>query len=173
MPFGNGTNQTSSNLGKLISNLEHQRNELLKQQRQETLVLIHDCHLQIKNASPENKTQVAQDCKVKIKESRTKYADLRNQLNTELATLKAQLKLQSHQDKNEKHSDNETEHSENETEHSENKINQIENMTEHFKPKLPNLQNNITQHLKVYSEKQNGKDNQGKHNQQDNNKNDD
>jgi len=173
MPSGNGTNQTSANLGKLISNLEHQRNELLKQQRQETLVLIHDCHLQIKNASPENKTQVAQDCKVKIKESRTKYADLRNQLNTELATLKAQLKLQSHQDKNEKHSDNETEHSENETEHSENKINQIENMTEHFKPKLPNLQNNITQHLKVHSEKQNGKDNQGKHNQQDNNKNDD
>jgi titin len=180
LPSGNGTNQTSSNLGKLISDLEHQRNELLKQQRQETLVLIHDCRFQIKNASPENKTQVAQDCKVKIKESRTKYTDLRNQLNTELATLKAQLKLQSHQDKNEKHSDNETEHSEsktthseNETEHSENKISQLGNMTGHFKLKLPNLQNNITQNLKIHSEKQDGKDNQGKHNQQGNNKNDD
>lgn len=171
----NGTNQTSANLGKLISDLEHQRNELLKQQRQETLVLIHDCRLQIKNASSENKTQVAQDCKIKIKESRTKYADLKNQLNTELATLKAQLKSQSYQDKNEKHSDNETTHSENETDHSENKINQIENMTEHFKLKLPNLQNNITQHLEIHSEKQGGKDNHnlGKRNQQGNNKNDD
>ncbi|MDC8452555.1 MAG: fibronectin type III domain-containing protein [Candidatus Nitrosotalea sp.] len=180
LPSGNGTNQTSSNLGKLISDLEHQRNQLLKQQRQETLVLIHDCHVQIKNASPENKTQVAQDCKVKIKESRTKYVDLRNQLNTELATLKAQLKLQSHQDKNEKHPDNDTEHSENkvthsenETEHSENKISQLGNMTEHFKLKLPNLQNNITQNLKIHSEKQDGKNNKGKHNQQGNNKNDD
>jgi len=182
LPSGNGTNQTSDNLGKLISNLEHQRNELLKQQRQETLVLIHDCRVQIKNTSSENKTQVAQDCKIKIKESRTKYTDLKNQLNTELATLKAQLKSQSHQDKNEKHSDNETEHSdnktthsENETEHSENKISQLGNMTDHFKLKLPNLQNNITQHLKIHSEKQDGKDNhnQGKHNQQGNNKNED
>ena len=99
-----------------------------------------------------------------------------------MATLKAQLKSQSHQDKNEKHSDNETEHSdnktthsENETEHSENKISQLGNMTGHFKLKLPNLQNNITQHLKINSEKQGGKDNhnQGKHNQQGNNKNDD
>jgi titin len=180
LPSVNGTNQTSSNLGKLISDLEHQRNELLKQQRQETLVLIHDCHVQIKNASPANKTQVAQDCKIKIKESRTKYSDLRNQLNTELATLKAQLKLQSHQDTNEKHSEKETEHSENkgihsenETEHSENKINLQENMTGHFKLKLPNLQNNITQHLKIHSEKQDGKDTNGKHNQQGNNENDD
>ena len=180
LPSGNGTNQTSTNLGKLISDLEHQRNELLKQQRQETLVLIHDCRVQIKNASSENKTQVTQDCKIKIKESGTKYTDLKNQLNTELATLKAQLKLQSHQDKNEKHSyneteqsDNETTHSENETEHSENKINQLGNMTGHFKLKLPNLQNNITQNLKIHPEKQNGKDNQGKHNQQGNNKNDD
>lgn len=177
---GNGTNQTSSNLGKLISDLEHQRNELLKQQRQETLALIHDCHVQIKNASPGNKTQVAQDCKIKIKESRTKYADLKNQLNTELATLKAQLKLQSHQNKNKKHSENETEHSdnqtthsENETDHSENKINQMGNMTEHFKLKLPNLQNDIAQHFKIHSEKQNGQGNKGKHNQQGNNKNDD
>ena len=142
LPSGNGTNQTS-NLGKLISDLEHQRNELLKQQRQETLVLIHDCRVQIKNASSENKTQVAQDCTITIKESRTKYTDLKNQLNTELATLKAQLKSQSHQDKNEKHSDNETEHSdnktthsENETEHSENKISQLGNMTGHFESEI-------------------------------------
>jgi len=174
LPSGNGTNQTSANLGKLISDLEHQRNTLLKQQRQETLTLIHDCRVQIKNASSENKTQVAQDCKVKIKESRAKYTDLRNQLNTELAKLKAQLKLLSSEDKDEDHSDKEIKHSENETENSENKTDQQENMTKHFTPKLPNLDNNMTKHLKINSEKQ-GKDkhNQGKHNQQGNNQNND
>jgi chitodextrinase len=174
LPSGNGTNQTSGNLGKLISDLEHQRNALLKQQRQETLTLIHDCRAQIKNASPENKTQVAQDCKVKIKESRAKYTDLKNQLNTELAKLKAQLKLLSHEDKDEDHSDKEIKHSENETEHSENKTDQQENMTKHFTPKLPNLENNI-KHLKVHLEKQGSKDkhDKGKHNQQGNNQNED
>ncbi len=171
LPSGNGTNQTSTNLGKLISDLEHQRNQLLKQQRQETLAIIHDCRVQIKNASSENKTQVVQDCKITIKESGAKYADLKNQLNTELVKLKAQLKLQSDEDKNEKHSNKETKHSENETENSENKINQQENMTEHFNLKLPNLQNNITQHLKISSEKQDGKGNQVKHDNQGNNKN--
>lgn len=174
---GNGTNQTSANLGKLISDLEHQRNQILKQQRQEIISIIHDCHAQIKNASSENKTQIAQDCKIKIKESRAKYADLKNQLNAELAKLKAEFKLQTDEGKDAKHSDKETEHSENETkrsenekEHSENKINQ-ENMTAHFKVKLPNLQNNITQHLKINSEKQ-GKGNHGKQNQQGNENND-
>ncbi|HXU94819.1 MAG TPA: fibronectin type III domain-containing protein, partial [Candidatus Nitrosotalea sp.] len=73
-PFGNGTNQTS-NLGQLISNLEHQRNQLLKQQRQEIHAIIRDCQAQFKNASPENKTQIRQDCKIKIKESEKKYVD--------------------------------------------------------------------------------------------------
>jgi len=149
---GNGTNQTS-NLGQLISDLEHQRNQLSKQQRQETLTLIHDCHAQIKNASSENKTQIAQDCKAKIKESRDKNKELRNQLKTELAALKSQFKLQTHEDKNEDHSDNESKKSE-------HKTNQAEDIKEQFKTK---------------SEKQKGegKNNQGKHNKQDNDQNDD
>lgn len=174
----NGTNQTSSNLGKLISDLEHQRNQILKQQRQETLSIIQDCHTQIKNASPDNKTQIEQDCKIKIKESRAKYADLRNQLNAELKKLKAEFKVQVDEDKDAKHPDKEKEHPENETknsdnekEDSENKINQA-NMTAHFKVKLPDLQNNITKHLKINSEKQ-GKGNHGKQNQQGNENNDD
>lgn len=151
---GNGTNQTS-NLGQLISDLEHQRNQLLKQQRQETLALIHDCHTQIKNTSSDNKTQIAQDCKAKIKESRDKYKELRNQLKTELATLKSQFKLQTHEDKNEDHSDNETGHSENGTKNSENKTHQSEDIKDQFK---------------IKSEKQNDEDknNQGKHNKQGN-----
>lgn len=156
---GNGTNQTS-NLGQLISDLEHQRNQLLKQQRQETLTLIHDCHTQIKNASSDNKTQISQDCKATIKESGDKYKELRNQLKTELATLKSQFKLQTHEDKNEDHFDNETGHLENGTKNSENKTNQSEDIKDQFK---------------IKSEKQNGegKNNQGKNSKQGNNKNDD
>lgn len=158
LPSGNGTNQTS-NLGQLISNLEHQRNQLSKQQRQETLTLIHDCHAQIKNASSENKTQIAQDCKVKIKESRDKYKELQNQLKTELATLKSQFKLQTHEDKNKDHADNEIGHSENGTKNSENKTNQSEDIAKHFK---------------IKSEKQNESNHgQGKHNQQGNDQNKD
>ncbi|HEX5457855.1 MAG TPA: fibronectin type III domain-containing protein [Candidatus Nitrosotalea sp.] len=172
----NGTNQTSSNLGKLISDLEHQRNQISKQQRQETKSIIQDCHIQTKNASPGNKTQIEQDCKIKIKESRAKYADLRKQLNTELKQLKAEFKLQVEEDKDAKHPDKEKQHHpENKTKHSDdekedsNKVNQ-ENVTAHLKVKLPDLQNN-TKHLKVHPEKP-GKGNHGKQNQQGNKNND-
>ena len=176
-PFVNGTNQTS-NLGQLISDLEHKRNQLLKQQRQENLVIIHDCRVQIKNTSSENKTQIIQDCKIKIRESQKKYKDLLNQLKVQLAQLRAQFQLQIHEDKNEKHSENKTRHLENETKHSEMKLpnlvnmtrhfeknsqnenNNLENMTKHSENKLPNFQN-IINHFEKKSEKQN---NAGKHN---------
>jgi hypothetical protein len=117
LPLDNGTNPTSTNLGKLISDLEHKSNQLLKQQRQETFAIIHDCRDQIKNASSENKTQIVQACKIKIKESRIKYADLRHQINAELAKLKAQFNLQTHEDRNEEHSEKENDHSKNMTSH--------------------------------------------------------
>jgi titin len=163
-PFGNGTNQTS-NLGQLISNLEHQRNQLLKQQRQETLAIIHDCRTQIKNASAENKTQIIQDCKTTIKNSQQKYKNLTSQLKTQLAQLKAELKSQISVNKKEKHSEKESSDLVNMTRNfknnSENKNNHLGNMTKHSENKLPNFQN-IINHFEKKSGKQN---NQGKHNQ--------
>ena len=148
-PLVNGTNYTSSNLGKLISDLEHKRNQLLKQQRQETLAIIHDCRAQFKNATSENKTQIKQDCKIKIKQSQQKYKDLKNQLKVQLAQLRAQFKLQIHIDKQEKHFEKEIDHIENMTKHSENKLSNLVNMTKHFEKDSENINNhleNMTKH---------------------------
>ena len=148
-PFVNGTNQTSSNLGKLISDLEHKRNQLLKQQRQETLAIIHECHAQLKNVSADNKTQIKQDCKIKIKQSQQKYKDLKNQLKVQLAQLRAQFKLQIHGYKQERHFEREITHMENMTKHSENKLSNLANMTKHFEKNSENINNhlgNMTKH---------------------------
>jgi titin len=166
-PSGNGTNQTS-NLGQLISNLEHQRNQLLKQQKQEIHAIIHDCQVQIKNASSENKTQIRQDCKIKIKESEKKYVDLKKQLQIQLEQLRAQFRLQIHDDKKETHTENEITHLENIIKKSENEITHLENIinrtqtklsnlvntTNHSEIKLPNLIN-MTKHFEKKLEKQN------------------
>ncbi len=158
-PFGNGTNQTSTNLGQLISDLEHQRNQLLKQQRQETLAIIHDCRTQIKNVSSENKTQIIQDCKIKIKESQQKFKDLLNQLKVQLKQLKAQFQLQIHENKNETQSEDKTGHPENETKHSENKLSNFQNIVNHFEKKS-GKQNNHGKHNP-------GKGKQGNHQNED------
>ena len=152
-PFVNGTNQTS-NLGQLISNLEHQRNQLLKQQRQETLSIIHDCRAQIKNATSENKTQIKQDCKIKIKESEKKYKDLKKQFKVQLEQLRAKLKLQKHEDEQEIHLAKQITHIENIINQSENKLSNLQNMTKHSENKLPNLH-----HMINNFEKKSGKQN--------------
>ena len=157
-PFGNGTNQTSTNLRQLISDLEHQRDQLLKQQRQETLAIIHDCRTQIKNASVENKTQIIQDCKTTIKNSQQKYKNLTSQLKTQLAQLNAGLKSQISINKKEKHSGKELSNLVNMTRNfestSENKNNHLGNMTKYSENRLPNFQN-IINHFEKKSGKQN------------------
>lgn len=107
------------NLGQLVSSFVHNRNELLKEQRQETITLIHECHAQIKNALPEDKKQIQQDCKAKIKQLREKYKDLKKQLQEQLMQLKTQFKSQMESDQNEQHSEKELDHFENVTKHSE------------------------------------------------------
>ena len=162
-PILNGTNQTSSNLGKLISDLVHKRNQLLKQQRQEILAITHDCRAQIKNTLGDNKTQIIQDCKIKIKQSQQKYNDLKNQLNAQLAQLRNQLKSL-REDKQEKHSENEFSNLANMTRHfeknSENINNYLGNMTKHSENKLPYF------HSMIHNfEKKSGKQNyHAKHN---------
>ena len=150
-PIGNGTNQTS-NLGQLISNLEHQRNQLLKQQKQENLAIIHDCRVQLKNTTSENRTQIIQDCKIKIRESEKKYSDLLSQLKVQLAQLRAQFKLQILGNKQERHFEREITHIENMTKHSENKLSNLINMTKHFEKKTENITNHL-ENMTKHSEK--------------------
>ena len=76
-----GTIPTSiSNLGQLVSDFVHHRNEILKQQRDDTLQVIRECHENLKNTSPANRTQIKDDCKAALKAIRETYKDTRKQL---------------------------------------------------------------------------------------------
>ena len=82
---GTTSNQTSitsaniSNLGQLISDFVHQRNELFKQQREETLKVLKDCNEKIRSASQENRAQIKADCKDAFKAIKEAYKDTRKQ----------------------------------------------------------------------------------------------
>jgi len=73
------TSTNISNLGQLVSDFVHQRNELLKQQREETLKVIKDCNAKIRNSSQENRTQIKADCKDALKAIKEAYKDARKQ----------------------------------------------------------------------------------------------
>ena len=76
-----GTTPTNiSNLDQLISDFVHQRNALLKQQRDDTLQVIKECHENLKNASLANRTQIKDDCKATLKAIKEAYKDTRKQL---------------------------------------------------------------------------------------------
>jgi len=75
-----GTNQTN-NFGQQVSDFVHQAMVQFKQQREDTINAIKECHEKIKNATPENKTQIRDDCKATLKSIREKYHDERKQFN--------------------------------------------------------------------------------------------
>lgn len=187
-PSNNVTNYNSTNLGQMLSDLEHKRNQLLQQQRQETLTMIHDCRIQF-NTALENKTQIIQDCKIKMRDLNQKYKDLTNQLKVQLAQLKIEFKSRVFATK-EKHSKQESHNLVNMTKYSkqelsnsvnitkqfkknsENRNNYLENMTKYSDKKLYNFQN-IMNHFKQKSEKQDQNKHNGSNGQQSNHENDD
>ncbi|MEX0765031.1 MAG: fibronectin type III domain-containing protein [Nitrosopumilaceae archaeon] len=95
---GTTKNQTStlptniSNLGQLVSDFVHQRNEILKQQRDDTLQVIKECHENLKNASPVNRTQIKDDCKAALKAIRETYKDTRKQLQQQFKDFRETAK---------------------------------------------------------------------------------
>ena len=91
---GNQTStQTSiSNLGQLVSDFVHQRNAILKQQRNETLQVIKECNENLKNASPENRMQIKDDCKAALKTIKEKYKDARKQFKEQFKTFRETAK---------------------------------------------------------------------------------
>jgi len=84
----------SANLGQLISDFVHKRNALLQQQRAELVAAIHECHTKIKNATDDNRTQIHDDCKAKVKQLREKYKESRKLLRDEFKKLREIFKLQ-------------------------------------------------------------------------------
>ena len=93
---GKTGNQTTDidNLGQQISDFVQQRNALFKQQREETIKLIHECNDKIKNASPETRALVKAECKDKLKALNEKYKDARKQFKGELKSLIETIKSQ-------------------------------------------------------------------------------
>lgn len=70
------TNATSiENLGQQVSAFMHQAMEQFKKQREETVNAIKECREKIRDASPETRKQVSEDCKAKLQAIREKYAD--------------------------------------------------------------------------------------------------
>ena len=82
------TSTNISNLGQLISDFVHQRNELLKQQREDTLKVIKDCNAKIRNSSQENRTQIKADCKDALKAIKEAYKDTRKQFKEDFKDLR-------------------------------------------------------------------------------------
>ena len=107
--------------------------ELIKEQRQITITLIHECQVQIKNASPEEKKQIWKDCKALIKEINGKFSDLRKQQKDQLKELKASFESQI---KNENYSENQSHHFNNSTKQSEKELYSHENVGEHYVKKF-------------------------------------
>ena len=94
---GTTSNQTStqaniSNLGQLVSDFVHQRNAILKQQRNETLQVIKECNDNLKNASSENITQIKDDCKAALKAIKEKYKDARKQFKEQFKVFRETAK---------------------------------------------------------------------------------
>jgi predicted RND superfamily exporter protein len=75
----NATASVQDNIGQQISDFVHQATDQFKQQKNETLNAIKDCREKIKNATPEMKSQVADDCHKNLQSITIKYKDERQQ----------------------------------------------------------------------------------------------
>lgn len=76
------TNQTSkseTNVGQQVSDFVHNATALFKQQREETLSAIKECHEKIRNATSDERSQVVSECKTTMKTITEKYQDVRKQ----------------------------------------------------------------------------------------------
>ncbi len=134
---GTGTLSSDTNLGQLVSDFVHQRNMLKKEMRNQTVTIIHDCRTQVKSASPGDKKQIQEECKLKLQQIRQNFKNLQNQLKQQFEQLKAQFQSnikQLHQDEDEEE----------------------KNMTKNFDNQISSLQGEIKQlHIQEGLEKKN------------------
>ncbi len=76
----NETNSTDTeNIGQQISNFVHNATATFKQQRNETIQAIQECHQKMQSATSQNRTQIINECQVMMTAIREKYQDLRKQ----------------------------------------------------------------------------------------------
>ena len=86
-----------SNLGQQVSSFVHQYNDLFKQQREDTIKKLRECSERIRNAAPENRTQIKADCKIDLNAIREQYKDARKQFKEDFKdfrdTAKSLIKI--------------------------------------------------------------------------------
>jgi Bacterial Ig-like domain (group 3) len=122
----NATLSSATNLGQLVSTFVHARNDLTKELRQQTIDIIHACRAQAKSASPGDRQQIEQECKLQLQQVKQNFKDLQNQLKQEFD----QLRIQFQSDIKQLHQQENTEG---------------KNMTENFKSQISSLQGEIKQ----------------------------
>lgn len=84
---GSGDNNTitnimgnsTENIGQEISDFVHNATAVFKQQRNETIQAIKNCHEQMKTATSDNRTQITDECHSTLDAIKEKYQDMRNQ----------------------------------------------------------------------------------------------
>lgn len=81
------------NLGQAVSDFVHKRNELFKKQREETHMIIKDCHDKIKNVNTTDRKQAREDCRELLHDLKERYKELRKQFKEEFKQFRDQIKM--------------------------------------------------------------------------------
>ena len=91
----NNQNTTNiDNLGQQIANFVQQHNELLKQQRNETIKLIQECNQKFVNTPLENRTKVKEECKNRMDAIKEKYKAAKKQFHIDFKVFRETVKSQ-------------------------------------------------------------------------------
>ncbi len=80
------------NLGQAVSDFVHKRNELFKQQREETLKIIRECNSKAMNATSTQRKQILEDCREMMHDLKEKYKEARKQFNEDFKTFRKDTK---------------------------------------------------------------------------------
>ena len=100
----NATSQ--ENIGQQVSAFVHEATDQFKQQRNDTINAIKDCREKIRNATPDMKSQVADEChknllaiKEKYKDVRQEFKELFKRFRENIITLRHEVNATSSHDK--------------------------------------------------------------------------
>lgn len=92
------TNSTAGNpfdkdsFGQAVSDFVHKRNELFKQQRDETVKVIRECNDKAQNANYTQRKQIREDCRELLNEIKEKYKEARKQFQQQFKDFREATK---------------------------------------------------------------------------------
>ncbi|HXW02522.1 MAG TPA: fibronectin type III domain-containing protein [Candidatus Nitrosotenuis sp.] len=89
---GTPTPIDKENLGQAIADFVHKRNELFKQQREETLKIIRECHDKSRNVNATERKQIKEDCRELLDDLKKKYKESRQQFKEEFKQFRETTK---------------------------------------------------------------------------------